>query len=75
MIYELNYKGLDVVIKTPPRIEGKYTIRIGNLVTAYPIVKKFKNGRYRVFWMREYGKRFTKLLRGAFRQYFWETSV
>ena len=74
-IMRLHYKGFDVTIKSPLlKIEGKYTVQIGNLVTAYPIVKKIKGSKFRIFWGRKYG-RFDRLLRGALKQYFMEESV
>jgi len=74
MTFELQYQGFDVIVVSPPTIEGKYTLIIGKLITAYPIIKKVRGRRYRILWTRDYGKRFNRLLRGAFRQYLLETT-
>lgn len=71
MIVKLQYHGHDVVIKGPDKyLTGKHTITIGTLVKAYPIVQVNKvNNRIRVIWDRDYGKRFNKLLQGAFTRF------
>jgi hypothetical protein len=73
---QLQYRGLDVTV-TPPKggIEGRYTIAIGDLVTAHPTVKRRKllpGKKIRVTWDKDYGRRFNNLLQGALRQFFKE---
>ena len=76
MIVTLKYKGHDVEIEPPSRkgIEGKYVITIGNLVRAYPTVKLINKRRIRIYWDKNYGRRFNRLLQGAFNQFFREIS-
>lgn len=68
---KFQYQGHEVVVKGPAKyITGKYTIIIGTLVKAYPIVQvNKKNNRLRVIWDRDYGKRFNKLLQSAFTRF------
>lgn len=75
MIVTLKYKGHDVEVEPPGKgIEGKYTITIGNLVRAFPTVKLIRKKRIRIFWDKNYGPRFNKLLQGAFNRFFKEIS-
>ncbi len=72
-IVALKYRGHNVTIKPPSRgLAGKYTISIGRLVTAYPLVKRIDKRHLRVFWDRDYGTRFNRLLQGAFNQFYKE---
>jgi len=71
---KLKYRGHEVLVKTPSRgIEGKYTVSVGTLVTAHPTVKEHPGGkRIRIYWDKDYGKRFNRLLQGSFSQFFRE---
>lgn len=73
-LVELEHKELNVLIRAPAKVEGKYTIKIGNLVVAHPTVKRVKGSKIRVYWDKDYG-RFNRLLSGALNQFFREIST
>jgi hypothetical protein len=73
---EFIYRGHHVLVWLPKNpLNGRYTIRVGTLVKASPLVKQVQGTkRIRVFWDKNYGERFNKLLKGALNQFFKEIS-
>lgn len=68
----LKYNGHNVWVVPPEsgKIAGKYTITVGTLVQAHPVIRKPRGSkRYKIYWDRHYGKRFLRLLSGAFREF------